>query len=117
MTLSLCVPSLAAQEAPKGGLDLAAGDKMTGHEGTVMSLGTFNTRIRTGMGEELTISNSQVPGDVTKNYSRAVKGSGFIVDTVVTIGYDTPWRQVRALLLEAALRTPGVLADSAPNVF
>jgi small-conductance mechanosensitive channel len=91
--------------------------QVAGHEGTVTSLGTFSTRIRTGMGEELTISNSQVLGDVTKNYSRAVKGTGFIVDTVVTIGYDTPWRQVRALLVEAALRTPGVLADPAPNVF
>jgi small-conductance mechanosensitive channel len=87
------------------------------HEGTVMSLGTFTTRIRTGMGEELTISNSQVLGAVTHNYSRAVKGRGFIIDTTVTIGYDTPWRQVYAMLVEAARRTPGVLADPPPQVF
>ena len=87
------------------------------HEGTVTSLGTFTTRIRTGMGEELTISNSQVLGAVTRNYSRTVKGGGFIVDTTVTIGYDTPWRQVVAMLEEAARRTPGVLADPAPRVF
>jgi small-conductance mechanosensitive channel len=87
------------------------------HEGTVTSLGTFTTRIRTGMGEELTISNSQVLGAVTRNYSRTVKGRGFIVDTTVTIGYDTPWRQVVAMLEEAARRTPGVLADPAPRVF
>jgi small-conductance mechanosensitive channel len=87
------------------------------HEGTVISLGTFTTRIRTGMGEELTISNSQVLGSVTRNYSRTVKGVGFIVDTTVTIGYDAPWRQVNALLVEAALRTPGVLAEPAPHVF
>ena len=91
--------------------------RVAGHEGTVMSLGAFTTRIRTGMGEELTISNSQVLGDVTRNYSRSVKGKGYIVDTVVTIGYDTPWRQVNALLVEAALRTPGVLADPAPRVY
>jgi small-conductance mechanosensitive channel len=91
--------------------------RAAGHEGTVVSLGAFTTRIRTGMGEELTISNSQVMGDVTRNYSRAVKGQGFIVDTVVTIGYDTPWRQVNALLVQAALRTPGVLAEPAPKVF
>jgi small-conductance mechanosensitive channel len=87
------------------------------HEGTVISLGTFTTRIRTGMGEELTIANSQVLGSVTRNYSRAVKGAGFIVDTTVTIGYDTPWRQVNAMLVEAARRTPGVLADPPPHVF
>ncbi len=90
---------------------------MADHEGTVISLGTFTTRIRTGMGEELTISNTQVLGAVTRNYSRAVKGQGFIVDTTVTIGYDTPWRQVNALLVQAALRTPGVLADPPPHVF
>ena len=86
-------------------------------EGTVTSLGTFTTRIRTGMGEELTISNSQILGAVTRNYSRTVKGHGFIVDTTVTIGYDTPWRQVSAMLIEAARRTPGVLADPPPRVF
>ena len=87
------------------------------HEGTVVSLGSFTTRIRTGMGEELTIANSQVLGAVTRNYSRTVKGKGFIVDTTVTIGYDAPWRQVVAMLEEAARRTPGVLADPAPRVF
>ena len=86
-------------------------------EGTVTTLGAFTTRIRTGMGEELTISNSQILGAVTRNYSRTVKGQGFIVDTTVTIGYDTPWRQVNAMLVEAALRTPGVLADPPPRVF
>jgi len=91
--------------------------RVDAHEGTVTNLGAFTTRMRTGMGEELTISNSQVLGAVTRNYSRAVKGKGFIVDTTVTIGYDTPWRQVNAMLVEAARRTPGVLADPAPHVF
>lgn len=86
-------------------------------EGTVTNLGAFTTRIRTGMGQELTISNSQVLGAVTGNYSRTVKGRGFIVDTTVTIGYDTPWRQVNVMLAEAARRTPGVLMDPAPLVF
>ncbi len=87
------------------------------HEGTVMNLGAFTTRIRTGLGEELTISNSLVLGAVTKNYSRAVKGKGYVLDATVTIGYDTPWRQVTALLEEAAARTPGVLDDPKPRVF
>ena len=87
------------------------------HEGTVTVLGMFTTRIRTGLGEELTLPNSLITGSVTKNYSRAVQGQGFIVDTTVTIGYDTPWRQVEAMLVEAARRTPGILETPAPHVF
>jgi small-conductance mechanosensitive channel len=87
------------------------------HEGTVTHMGMFATRIRTGLGEELTLSNSLILGTVTKNYSRVAKGAGFVLDTTVTIGYDTPWRQVHELLVQAALRTPGVLADPAPHVF
>jgi small-conductance mechanosensitive channel len=34
----------------------------------------------------------------------------------VTIGYNTPWRQVQGLLLEAAGRTPGLRRDPAPFV-
>ncbi|MDC8784825.1 mechanosensitive ion channel family protein [Roseateles koreensis] len=91
--------------------------RIADHEGTVTELGMFTTRIRTGLGEELTLPNSVVLGTVTKNYSRTVKGPGFIVDTTVTIGYDTAWRQVEAMLVEAARRTPGVLNHPAPVVF
>lgn len=91
--------------------------RINDQEGTVTEMGAFTTRIRTGLGEELTLPNSLVLGTVTKNYSRVVKGRGFVVDTTVTIGYDTPWRQVESLLTEAARRTPGVLADPLPRVF
>jgi small-conductance mechanosensitive channel len=88
------------------------------NEGTVVALGMFTTRVRTGMGEELTLPNSMVLGSVTKNYSRAAEGAGFIVDAAVTIGYDAPWRQVHAMLIEAARRTPGVVPDDpTPRVF
>jgi small-conductance mechanosensitive channel len=87
------------------------------YEGTVTELGMFTTRIRTGLGEVLTVPNSMITGTVTKNYSRTVQGPGYVVDTVVTIGYDTPWRQVEAMLLEAARRTPGVLEVPPAQVF
>jgi small-conductance mechanosensitive channel len=87
------------------------------YEGTVTELGMFTTRIRTGLGEVLTLPNSMITNTVTKNYSRTVQGAGYVVDTVVTIGYDTPWRQVEAMLLEAARRTQGILEDPAPQVF
>lgn len=53
---------------------------------------------------------------MTKNYSRAVDGLGHIVDTTLTIGYDTPWRQVEAMLIAAASRTSGILAWPSPRV-
>lgn len=86
-------------------------------EGTITELGIFATRLRTGLGEELTLSNSTILAGTTRNYSRAVQGPGFVLDTTVTIGYDTPWRQVHAMLCEAARRTPGVLVEPPPQVF
>ena len=87
------------------------------HEGTVTEMGMFTTRIRTGLGEVLSIPNAMITNTVTKNYSRTVHGDGYVVDTTVTIGYDTPWRQVEAMLLEAARRTEGILGTPVPQVF
>lgn len=87
------------------------------NEGTVTEVGMFNTTIRTGLGEVLTLPNSMITGAVTRNYSRAVQGHGYIIDTVVTIGYDTPWRQVEAMLVAAAERTEGILEKPKPQVF
>jgi small-conductance mechanosensitive channel len=86
------------------------------NEGTVTDLGMFATRLRTGMGEEISISNGTVLGATTRNYSRAVPGTGFVVDTVVTIGYSTPWRQVEAMLKEAARRTEDISGAHEPMV-
>jgi len=91
--------------------------RISDQEGTVTELGTFTTKLRTGLGEELSLPNALVLASITKNYSRAVQGPGYIVDTTVTIGYDAPWRQVEAMLIEAARRTPGVLAEPEPRVF
>jgi len=87
------------------------------HEGTVTDLGTFATRIRTGQGDELTLPNALIAASVTRNHSRTGGGAGFALDTSVTIGYDTAWRQVEALLKLAAARTPGILQTPAPRVF
>jgi small-conductance mechanosensitive channel len=91
--------------------------QIAGNEGTVMELGLCTTRIRTGQGEELTLPNSLILGNVSRNYSRTVEGNGFILTTTVTIGYDTPWRQVQAMLVEAADRTPGINKTPPPQVF
>lgn len=90
---------------------------VNGHEGTITDLGMFTTRIRNGMGLEITLPNALVLSNVTKNYSRAVEGRGYVIDIKVTIGYDTPWRQVEAMLIEAARRTPHLLSSPVPKVF
>ena len=61
--------------------------------------------------------NSVIMSSITKNYSRTVRGPGYVLDTVMTIGYDTPWRQVEAMMIEAAQRTEGVLPSPEPRVF
>jgi small-conductance mechanosensitive channel len=86
-------------------------------EGTVTELGAFTTRMRTGRGEEVTLPNALVLNSVTTNYSRPSEGQGFVLDTTVTIGYDVPWRQVEAMLIEAATRTKGVLSVPPARVF
>ena len=86
------------------------------NEGTVTELGMFATRLRTGLGEEISISNSAVLAATTKNYSRAIPGTGFVLDTTVTIGYGTPWRQVEAMLKEAARRTDDIAHTPEPVV-
>ena len=86
-------------------------------EGTVSELGLFSTRVRTGMGEEVMLPNSHVLAQSARNYSRASSEAGFIVSTKVSIGYSTPWRQVHAMLLEAAKRTSGIVSDPEPRVY
>lgn len=85
-------------------------------EGTVLGLGLFATKIRTVKGEEVTIPNTVVAGTTTLNYSRTPDPDGLILYTSVTIGYDTPWRQVEALLILAAERTAGLKKEPRPFV-
>ncbi|WP_374660281.1 mechanosensitive ion channel family protein [Inhella sp.] len=85
-------------------------------EGTVAELGLFATRIHTGMGEEVSLPNAVIFSQPVRNFSRLVKDGRFVLHTTVTIGYATPWRQVHAMLLEAARRTPGVAQDPPPSV-
>ena len=84
-------------------------------EGTVQHIGPLATKIKTPHRVEVTIPNAIVISSPTTNYSRDAE-NGVYVHTTVTIGYDAPWRQVRALLLAAAERTPGIRSDPKPEV-
>ena len=85
-------------------------------EGTVTSVGFVTTRIETLRHEEVSIPNALIVGSVTRNYSRLATDGGVWLGTQVTIGYDTPWRQVHALLKLAAERTDGVAKDPPSRV-
>ena len=85
-------------------------------EGTVTHLGVLSTKVRTLWNEEVTIPNAVVVAQTTTDYSRLGDTEGVFTPTSVTIGYDTPWRQVQALLLLAAERTPGLRREPKPMV-
>jgi small-conductance mechanosensitive channel len=84
-------------------------------EGTVVHAGALATKLLTPFHEEVTLPNAVVASSPITNYSRRSE-EGVFAGTSVTIGYDTPWRQVEALLLQAAARTAGLRADPAPFV-
>lgn len=74
------------------------------------------TRIRTPKNEVVTVPNGSLISTNVVNYSSETERQGLILYTTVTIGYDAPWRQVHALLIEAAGRTPLIVADPKPYV-
>jgi len=84
-------------------------------EGTVTQLGTLSTKLKTLRNEEVTLPNALVVSHAATNFSRHA-ADGVLAPASVTIGYDVPWRQVQALLLMAAERTPGVRKPPAPMV-
>jgi small-conductance mechanosensitive channel len=84
-------------------------------EGSVVYSGPLVLKILTRRNEEVTLPNAVAAGSTITNYSRLAT-AGVFARTSVTIGYDTPWRQVQALLLDAASRTPGVRAEPPPSV-
>jgi len=85
-------------------------------EGQVMHIGLFTSRVRTMTGVEVSFPNTVVLGGELKNFSRHPDGAGMWLETKVTIGYDTPWRQVQRMLIDSARATNGVQKDPAPYV-
>ncbi|MCM8611603.1 mechanosensitive ion channel domain-containing protein [Accumulibacter sp.] len=85
--------------------------------GVVSEVGALSTKIINMRNEEVTIPNAVLVGNPIKNYSRLAGARGTLVSTKVTIGYDTPWRQVHAMLIAAAEQTPGLRALPKPFVY
>jgi small-conductance mechanosensitive channel len=85
--------------------------------GVVSEVGALSTKIINMRNEEVTIPNAVLVGSPIKNYSRLAGARGTLVSTKVTIGYDTPWRQVHAMLIAAAEQTPGLRTTPKPFVY
>ncbi|QLH49885.1 MAG: mechanosensitive ion channel [Candidatus Accumulibacter cognatus] len=87
------------------------------HVGVVSEVGALSTKMINMRNEEVTIPNAVLVGNPIRNYSRLAGARGTLVSTKVTIGYDTPWRQVHAMLIAAAEQTPGLRALPKPFVY
>jgi small-conductance mechanosensitive channel len=85
--------------------------------GVVSEVGALSTKMINMRNEEVTIPNAVLVGSPIRNYSRLAGARGTLVSTKVTIGYDTPWRQVHAMLIAAAEQTPGLRASPRPFVY
>lgn len=85
-------------------------------EGDVVELDLLVTRLRTSKNEIVSVPNGSLLSGQVVNYSARAASEGLVLHTTVTIGYDTPWRQVHELLLSAARRTNGLLAEPAAFV-
>jgi small-conductance mechanosensitive channel len=86
-------------------------------EGTVVELGMLATRVRTVRNEYVSIPNNVVVSGSVTGYSTAGREQkALFASATVTIGYDSPWRQIHELLIRAAQRTDGCVAEPAPFV-
>lgn len=86
--------------------------RLAEHEGVVSEIGMLATKILTREDYEVTVPNAVVVSGKIVNLSSGSRGAGVNLTTSVTIGYDTPWRQVHAMLELAASRTEGVKQDA-----
>jgi small-conductance mechanosensitive channel len=97
---------------------LRVGDliEVGGVRGVVTQIRLLTVRLRTIRNEEVTIPNAVLQNSSVINFSALSRDGGLILQTEVGINYEVPWRQVHAMLLEAARRTPDLLAEPAPFV-
>jgi small-conductance mechanosensitive channel len=105
--------SMAYRRAFKVGDRVKIGEQM----GDVEQIRLMVTHLRTIKNEEVIVPNSTILGSEVINYSSMARERGLILHTTLGIRYETPWRQVEAMLLEAAARTPGLRRDPPPFVF
>ena len=85
--------------------------------GDVANMRLQVTHLRTVKNEDVIVPNSVILTSQVVNYTSHAATDGLILHTTVGIGYEVPWRQVEAMLLIAAGRTPGLRPTPAPFVW
>lgn len=90
--------------------------KIEEHVGDITESRLLVTHLRTPKNEEIVIPNSVILNNSVVNYSTLARTGKLILHATVGIGYETPWRQVEAMLLQAADRTEGLLKEPKPFV-
>jgi small-conductance mechanosensitive channel len=90
--------------------------KIGDNVGEVVEMRTQVTHLRSFKNEEVIIPNSQILNGEVINYTSMAKSHGLILHTEVGIGYETPWRQVEAMLVTAAERTTEIGTNLRPFV-
>ena len=104
--------SLTYRRAFKVGDRVKIGDTI----GDVTQIHLQATHLKTVKNEEVTVPNSAILNNEVTNYSALARKEGLILHTRVGVGYETPWRQVEAMLLLAAERTPGLMKEPSPFI-
>jgi len=92
--------------------------KIINIQGLVIEKTLFVTRVRTPKNAIVTIPNRALRDSDVINYSACLREFDVppIVCVTVTLGYDVPWQQVYAALLEAAIKTECIVQEPAPFV-
>jgi small-conductance mechanosensitive channel len=90
--------------------------KLNDTVGNVMEKTPFVTRIKTPKNEVVTIPNSFIMSSHTVNYSASARNYGLIIHSEVSFGFEVHWKIVHELLINAALKTPGVVEEPKPFV-
>ena len=90
--------------------------RVADNEGLVSEIGMLATKIITRENYVVTVPNAVVVSGKITNLSAQSTNGGVNLTVGVTIGYDTPWRQVHAMLELAAKRAKGIDLSQPPLV-
>jgi small-conductance mechanosensitive channel len=91
---------------------------VNGQEGVVKELGVLSTKIQSLNSKiETTIPNAVLISNPITNLTKLNETTGTVLSTQVTIGYDAPWREVHAMLIDATKLIPDIKTDPEPKVF
>lgn len=87
--------------------------EIAGSAGTVFELGIFSTSLNTGDNVRITIPNSQVYGQVIKNYST---NENRRIDLVIGVAYGDDLGKATQVINDVIAKEARVLAEPAPTV-